>query len=438
MHYSASTNIGRKRQVNQDNYGAGSPEQSRQRGQLLVVCDGMGGHAAGEVASSIGVETILAYYYTADTHEDLASVLTSSFFEANRRIYDEGNGTMGTTGVAALVCDGSLWIANVGDSRAYLIRGGQIRQISKDHSLVFEQVAAGILTPEQARVANYRNMITRALGHRPEVQIDIFEEDIQPGDIILLSSDGMHGLIEDHEIADVVNQLPADQVVTRLITMANDRGGTDNITVVAAMIDTVDQPELVESVAQPAPRLPPISDRTPTSPLTHAVASEAAREQEAEPVDPDASPKRPISWLLLVVLVVLIGGSGLAFWATAAGVNPLVGTVPPTNTLPAESPVSNGPTETVTRRSPVTTTPTGTLASGSTALTDTQQLTRTVIVTVTATDSVTITPQLTTTLTITSTMTPTATHTPRPARTPTVRPTRTPAPTNTPSPIASP
>ncbi len=236
---SADTNVGLKREVNQDSFGIGDTSQNTQKGYFLIVCDGMGGHTAGEVASRIGVDTIIQHYYHSDNN-DCAVSMEQAFCEANQAIYTEGQGSMGTTGVAALLYQDILYVANVGDSRAYLIRDGQISQISRDHSLVAEQVAAGLLTSEQARHANYRNMITRALGYRPEVQIDIFTEQVHVNDMIVLSSDGLHGLVEDDEIAQVVLTKPLDEAVKRLIQMANDRGGTDNITVAIAYVDEVD------------------------------------------------------------------------------------------------------------------------------------------------------------------------------------------------------
>lgn len=240
---SADTDVGLKREINQDAYGLSDPSENQRGGYLLVVCDGMGGHASGEVASQIGVETIRELYARAAEDEHTCEILEQAFFEANRRIYNQGQGTMGTTGVAALLMNDRLYIANVGDSRAYLVRGQRIQQLSRDHSLVAEQVTAGLITAEQARHSNYRNMITRALGYRIEVQVDVFNPlSMRQGDIVILSSDGLHGLVDDEDIADVVRSLPPDQAVQKLIAMANERGGTDNITAAVAVIDEVAQP----------------------------------------------------------------------------------------------------------------------------------------------------------------------------------------------------
>ncbi len=250
---SAATDVGRKREINQDAYGLSEPQDNQRGGYLLVVCDGMGGHASGEIASREGVDTIKQWYAESPDDGDIGEVLEQAFFEANRRIYNQGQGTMGTTGVAALLVDDRLYIANVGDSRAYLVRGDRIQQLSRDHSLVAEQVTAGLITAEQARHSNYRNMITRALGYRIEVQVDVFDPlTMHPGDIVILSSDGLHGLVDDAEIAQVVTSSTPDEAVQTLIGMANERGGTDNITAAIAVIDAVEHGEDSETTADEA------------------------------------------------------------------------------------------------------------------------------------------------------------------------------------------
>lgn len=239
LQHSARTDVGRTRDHNEDNYGVGESAQVETLGGLFVVCDGMGGHAAGEVASSLGVEMILNAYYETPG-ENRAEVLEQAFVRANQLIHTEGRGSMGTTGVAALILHDVLYIANVGDSRAYLIRKGIIHQISRDHSLVSDQIAAGLVTPEQARSLHYRNVITRALGYQQDVTVDIFRWPLQAHDIIALSSDGLHGLIEDPEIAQILTSGPLTSTVEQLVDLANERGGTDNITLVAIEVETLD------------------------------------------------------------------------------------------------------------------------------------------------------------------------------------------------------
>ncbi|MBO9325178.1 MAG: Stp1/IreP family PP2C-type Ser/Thr phosphatase [Roseiflexus sp.] len=250
LRHSARTDVGRTRDHNEDNFGVGEGAGVEQYGELLIVCDGMGGHAAGEVASRLGIETILSTYYS-DASPDRVDALRRAFERANARIHAEGRGAMGTTGVAALFYKGMLHVANVGDSRAYLIRNDEICQVSRDHSLVGEQVAAGVITVDQARSSYYRNVITRALGYQSEVQVDLFHLPLQAGDVVVLCSDGLHGLVGDEEIYEIVRSMPLANAVDRLIDLANERGGTDNITVIVARVDELDVLPATTSYAEP-------------------------------------------------------------------------------------------------------------------------------------------------------------------------------------------
>lgn len=318
---SATSDVGLKREINQDSYGIGDQSLSEQKGLLLVVCDGMGGHASGEIASKLGVQVILEHYYNTDD-SDRVSLLEQAFFHANRRIYDDGEGTMGTTGVAALIYKGNLYVANVGDSRAYLIREGHIDQISRDHSLVAEQLTAGLITAEQARQSSYRNMITRALGYRPEVQVDIFTVPIQDNDVIVLSSDGLHGLVDDDEISQIATTMSPEDAVQQLITMANDRGGIDNITATVAIIDDVsttddtEEQEEDQSHAITRPRIigslgkdtDPNTDDTvqqTTRKLSHITSFSQDSDSRPVPRAPSAWPMIAGSTLALIILAVL-------------------------------------------------------------------------------------------------------------------------------------
>ncbi len=196
LRYHARTDVGRARGRNEDFYGIGQGEIVDRLGTLLVLCDGAGGHASGEVASRMAVEAILTTYY------------------------DD--------------------VANVGDSRAYLIRATAVRQITRDHSFVSEQVAAGLITPDEARVSPYRGMITRSIGYQEEVAIDLFQVPLAIGDDVVLCCDGLHGLVTDAEIGQIVVNDSVEAAVDRLIDMANQRGGDDNITVVVARVEALD------------------------------------------------------------------------------------------------------------------------------------------------------------------------------------------------------
>jgi Serine/threonine protein phosphatase len=257
VRYNGRTDVGQRREVNQDAFGSTEIDQ----GTLLVVCDGMGGHLAGEVASKLAVETIINSFRP---QSDPAEGLRQAFIAANQRVYQEGRGTMGTTAVAAFFWHNTLYVANVGDSRAYLVREGQIRQLTNDHSLIGDQVAAGLITAEQARTSTIRNIITRAIGHQSHVEVDLFREPLLSGDTIVLSTDGMHGLLTDDEIAAIVSLHPLDVATRRLVDEANSRGGPDNITVVVAQVDSSDVASRTGAAAS-APTTPPMA--RPLSPI---------------------------------------------------------------------------------------------------------------------------------------------------------------------------
>lgn len=246
------TDVGRKRQSNEDSFTiAGNLG-------LFVVADGMGGHAAGEVASRLAVESIERHISGSDprkeptipasfrtTREEDAGLpaparrVVNAIRLANQEIVravrkNSSQKGMGTTVVIAYVHGDHAWIGSVGDSRAYLVRGRDIRQITTDHTFVNEQVRAGALTPDEARKHPARNILTRAVGSQDEVESDIIDVALQPGDTILLCSDGLTTMVEDPDIAATVLAHPGDlQAACRaLVTLANEHGGDDNVTVV--------------------------------------------------------------------------------------------------------------------------------------------------------------------------------------------------------------
>lgn len=255
----AATDTGRVRDHNEDVFSLAEPdsEQTAQRGFLAAVADGMGGHERGEVASQLAIETLFASFYAEGAGPaagDMAALLQQAFKNANTRIMEEaingesGGGSMGTTMVAAAVVGENLTIANVGDSRAYLVRAEQATQITRDHSLVAEQVAGGVMTEEEARLSNYRNIITRALGHRPKVEVDVFEIRLLPEDRVVLVSDGVHGSVEPDDVATIVLQRPPQEASKALIDLALERGSTDNVTAAVVTYEPVAvaaEPELV-------------------------------------------------------------------------------------------------------------------------------------------------------------------------------------------------
>lgn len=240
------TDVGRKREHNEDNMAYVIPKDEQvlaMKGALFIVADGMGGHAAGEVASEIAVDTVSNVYYM-DDNLDVAVPLLQAIKRANAAIHQRAaenmlRSGMGTTCVAAVLRGNMAYIANVGDSRAYLIRQGQVKQISLDHSWVAEQVRAGLLSEEQARTHAQRNVITRSLGTQPDVEVDVFREQIQPGDFLVLCTDGLSGLISDEELMRIVERSVPQESVYHLVERANENGGPDNITAIVVRVQEV-------------------------------------------------------------------------------------------------------------------------------------------------------------------------------------------------------
>lgn len=220
------SDTGRVRSANEDSFLARSP--------LFVVADGMGGANAGEVASRTAIETLAAGL---PPGEDQSSRIEQAIRSANAAIHrgsnsDESLRGMGTTITAALIGDTEVTIAHVGDSRAYLLRDGGIEQLTRDHTLVDELVRQGRLTPEEAAVHPQRSIITRALGPEDEVEVDTSVHGLMEGDVLLLCSDGLTGMIDERAISSTVNASRSLSVAAKsLVRQANEAGGRDNITV---------------------------------------------------------------------------------------------------------------------------------------------------------------------------------------------------------------
>ena len=244
------TDVGCVRANNEDNFGFDS------RYGIFVVCDGMGGQAAGEVASKMGVDILLDYFRKQPPADSAAAVqgqkksgadmLAGAIQLANRTIFHAGqeqNGRngMGSTIVAALVRGNSLAIAHVGDSRIYLVRQGSIHQLTQDHSLVMEQVRRGYITLEQAEKSEIQNIILRALGSEEAVEVDSEELVALPDDLLLMTSDGLTRHVKDEEILAIVQDSRGpEQACGELVETARRRGGEDNIT--CLLIRIVDRP----------------------------------------------------------------------------------------------------------------------------------------------------------------------------------------------------
>ncbi len=216
---------------------------------LLAVADGMGGAAAGEVASKLAMQVLDEMFsrYVEELEQGRPIVGIDKLTEkavrlANRRVYaaaisNQRRRGMGTTLTMVAVLGRRAYLGHVGDSRAYLVRGHKIYQLTKDHSWVEEQLEKGLISEEEAEQHEWRNLITRALGTRPQVAPDIVEIDVQKGDIFVISTDGLHGLVKPEEILAEVRRTNNHQSsVEYLIALANERGGPDNITLVIAEV----------------------------------------------------------------------------------------------------------------------------------------------------------------------------------------------------------
>jgi protein phosphatase len=208
---------------------------------LVAVADGMGGGPAGALASREALERLARAF--AEERGDVPERLRRSMTRANRHVYafverDPSYSGMGTTVVAAAVGDGRAWIANVGDSRAYLIRSDGLERLTEDHSWVQEQVRSGAMTAAEASRSPYRNVITRAVGTEPDVEVDVFGPvDLREGDAVLLCSDGLHGVLDDRQILAVYRESEFERAAEALVAAANAVGGPDNISVVAVRLD---------------------------------------------------------------------------------------------------------------------------------------------------------------------------------------------------------
>jgi serine/threonine protein phosphatase PrpC len=241
----ALTDVGMKREHNEDSFLVNEDLG------LYVVCDGMGGHAGGETASRLAVQTVERELLSARLRTDnpfasaaeLADTpLAGALREAvegscaavfrTSKLNPELHG-MGTTCICLLIHETKALVGHVGDSRAYLVREGEVVQLSEDHSLVNEQVRAGLLTPEEARVSRLKNIITRSVGFEEDVLVDVMGVETKPGDRFLLCSDGLSNLIANEEIGEMLASKPFAEIPKALIDLANDRGGDDNITAVA-------------------------------------------------------------------------------------------------------------------------------------------------------------------------------------------------------------
>ena len=320
----ALTHAGRRRRHNEDSYVVAPP--------LFAVADGMGGAKAGEVASSLAAAALRENEVEARTAEERVAALIQ---EANRRVFrrateDRDASGMGTTMTVALVEPDRVAIGHVGDSRAYLIRGGELEQLTDDHSLVAELVRSGKLTPEEAETHPQRSVITRAVGTEPDVDVDTFSVRGSPGDLFLICSDGLTDMIGDRAILDAVERHRdnLDAAAKALVTAANRGGGDDNITVVffelagedgAGETAVTARAPVVESETSEdedtlsgIDQVPAVS--TMVVPPSEAAAYSAAPEPAAAPPAEETAGRRSRALPILAAFAVLLIVAAVVLW----------------------------------------------------------------------------------------------------------------------------
>ena len=216
---------------------------------IFIVADGMGGHAAGEVASEMAVQILQRELTDLRNIDDgpAGERVMGALKRANKAIHDRtiaevDKQGMGTTASVLIVAGHRYLIGQVGDSRIYLLRDGALRQLTKDHSYVQEQVDAGFLTPEQARYHPYSNVITRCVGASPEVEPDVYTGEVRVGDLFLVASDGLTGMVDDRRLQQLLlARVAPERLVHLLISEANGRGGLDNITAIVVQVVALDE-----------------------------------------------------------------------------------------------------------------------------------------------------------------------------------------------------
>ena len=300
------TDVGKVRSENQDFAVVAEETETDSKGALLIVADGMGGHRGGATASRVASTTIRDHY-VASSAENPADSLRVAVEEANRRIFNESQTNsnlrgMGTTCSAVLIHGDQAWFAHVGDSRIYLVRDGEIQQLTEDHSLVASMVREGLLTKAEAEVHPRRNVLQRSLGVSDTVEVDVSPPlDLQPGDTFILCSDGLHGLVKEPELREVAG-LPLQQAVSEFIRRAIERGAPDNVTVIVAR---------VEDRAHPL-------DESSESVKTTEEANPRNESREPDDVSPDGKPSFP-KWLLVFLLLSGMAGASYYVWSARSG-----------------------------------------------------------------------------------------------------------------------
>ena len=259
--WASLSDVGRVRPANEDYVGdperlaplVGGARRLAARGSLFAVADGMGGHARGEIASKLAIDVLYATFY--NSPGDPVETFKKAILTANTAVrragvlarpetIGDGEGArtlprMGTTLVAALVLGRWVLVGNIGDSRAYLMNDGRLEQISRDHSYLSEEIRRGLVPPEAAETSPFRHLITRSLGTKDEVEVDLFWRPWPDGSTLLLATDGLHGCVEELAMETILASRPPDDAVKALVKAAHEAGAPDNVSVIV-----VHKPEL--------------------------------------------------------------------------------------------------------------------------------------------------------------------------------------------------
>ena len=242
----AKTDLGCVRENNEDKFEffvPSDPVTLAIKGEVVAVADGMGGHAAGQIASELALKTFIKTYF-AGSSADVEACLRASVREANAVVHATSNipgrSGMGTTLTVAVVRGKELYVAQVGDSRLYFCHNGRLEQLTEDHSWVAEQVKMGAMSELDAESSPFRNVITRSMGNQPEVEPDITRRDIEEGDTLLLCSDGLSGVVGIGEMERALTENGPAECCQQLVQMALDRGGPDNVTILVARVNAIE------------------------------------------------------------------------------------------------------------------------------------------------------------------------------------------------------
>lgn len=314
------TDVGLVRSENQDFGLLSAPDEMHSSGErLMMVADGMGGHRGGATASRLAATTVESEFLAAGG-SDIAAALGDAFRRANTKIFEEARSNpdlhgMGTTGSALVIQGGKAHFAHVGDSRIYLVRDGQIRQLTEDHSLVASLVREGLLSRSEAEVHPRRNVLQRSIGVNDDVEVDVSDPiEVKAGDTFLLCSDGLHGLVKEEEMKQVA-ALPTEEAATEFVRRALERGAPDNVTVIVARVlkqGAVSAIPSTISEERSAPGSKP--EQGSDDMLTSSAGS-----QEGSGAAPSAATqsRSMIPWILGLLLLVAVAGGVVYYYAVA-------------------------------------------------------------------------------------------------------------------------